>query len=89
MEPDGLLPCTKGTSTGLYPEPDQSSPYRPILSLRSILMLFFHLCLDLPCELFPSGIPIKILYVFLFSLKFWSLLLVFYEIMCHPSRLQS
>jgi hypothetical protein len=31
------LPCSQEPSTGSYPEPDQSSPYHPILSLRSIL----------------------------------------------------
>jgi hypothetical protein len=29
----GSLPCSQGLSTGPYPEPDQISPYHPILSL--------------------------------------------------------
>jgi hypothetical protein len=33
MELEILLPCAKEPSTGHYPEPDQSSPYHPILSL--------------------------------------------------------
>jgi hypothetical protein len=33
MEPDGSLPYSQGPSTGPYPEPDQSSPYHPILSI--------------------------------------------------------
>jgi hypothetical protein len=32
MEPEVSLPCSQEPSTGAYPEPDQSSPYHPILS---------------------------------------------------------
>jgi hypothetical protein len=31
MEPDDSLSCSQEPSTGPYPEPDQSSPYHPIL----------------------------------------------------------
>jgi hypothetical protein len=31
MEPDDLLLCSRERSTGPYPEPEQSSPYHPIL----------------------------------------------------------
>jgi hypothetical protein len=31
MEREGSLPRSQETSTGPYPEPDQSSPYHPIL----------------------------------------------------------
>jgi hypothetical protein len=44
----------------------QSIPAYPV-SLRSILILAYHLRLGLPCGLFPSGFPTKILYAFLFS----------------------
>jgi hypothetical protein len=33
MEPESSLACSKGPSTGPYPEPDQSRPYYHILSL--------------------------------------------------------
>jgi hypothetical protein len=33
MEPEGSLLYSQETSTGPYPEPDQSNPYHPILSL--------------------------------------------------------
>jgi hypothetical protein len=33
MEPEGSLPCSQELSTGLYPEPDQSHEYHPVLSL--------------------------------------------------------
>jgi hypothetical protein len=33
MEPEGSLPYSQESSTGSYPDPDQSSPYHPILSL--------------------------------------------------------
>jgi hypothetical protein len=58
------LPCSQGPSTGLYPEPDQSSPYHPILS---ILILSSHLRLSHPSGLFTSGFPTQILHAFLFS----------------------
>jgi hypothetical protein len=44
----------------------QSIPPHPI-SLRSISILYSHLCLGLPGGLFHSGFPTKILYAFLFS----------------------
>jgi len=37
----------------------------PAISLRSILILYYHLCLCLSSDLFLSGFPIKNLHVFL------------------------
>jgi hypothetical protein len=48
MEPEGSLPYTHELSTGPHPEPDQFHPYHPILSLRSILILFSHIRLVFP-----------------------------------------
>jgi hypothetical protein len=61
MQPEGSLPRSQEPSTGPYPEPDRSSPYHPILSLRSILISSTHLRLGLPSGLFSSGFPTNIL----------------------------
>jgi hypothetical protein len=66
MEPGGSLPCSQEPAPGPYREPDKSNSYHPI-SLRFILILSSHLYLGLPCGLFPSCFPTKILYAFLFS----------------------
>jgi hypothetical protein len=34
MEPEVSLPRSEEISAGPYPEPDQSNPHRPILSLQ-------------------------------------------------------
>jgi hypothetical protein len=61
MESEGSLSCSQELTTGIYPEPDGSSPYPHPISLRSS-----HLCLCLPSGLFLSGFPTKtdILYAF-------------------------
>jgi hypothetical protein len=33
MEPEGSVTCSEEPTTGPYPEPDESSPYHPILFL--------------------------------------------------------
>jgi hypothetical protein len=43
-EPEGSLSCSQAPSTGPYPDPDQSSPNRPILSLSKI---HFDIVMDL------------------------------------------
>jgi hypothetical protein len=36
MEPEDLFPCSQEPSTGPYSEPDQSSPYHPIIFLQDL-----------------------------------------------------
>jgi hypothetical protein len=67
MEPEGSLPSSHEPSAGLYPEPDTSNSYRPILSLGSVLILSSNICLGLLSDLLLSGFPTKILYAFLFA----------------------
>jgi hypothetical protein len=62
MEPKASLLCTQQPATGPYPEPDESSPPFPTVSLRFILILSSHLRLGLPSCLFTSGLLTKILY---------------------------
>jgi len=62
MEPEFPLPWSQEPATGAHPESDESHP----IYLRSV-SISFHLRRDLPSGLFPSGCPIKILYVFLIS----------------------
>ena len=54
MEPEGSMPHSQWFSNNAYPEPIH-------ISLRSTLILFFHLRLGLPNGLFPVGLPINIL----------------------------
>jgi hypothetical protein len=69
MEPEGSLPNSQEFYTSTDPEPDQSSPHHPIISNRSILMLFIHLHLGLSSSLFPSGFPTNNLYTLLCPIR--------------------
>jgi hypothetical protein len=41
MEPESSLPCSQEPSIGPYPEPDESSPYHPILYILHKNWTFF------------------------------------------------
>ena len=58
MEPGGSMQHSQGLSNNPYPT--QYLVLIPI-SLRPILILSSHVRLDLPKDLFPSGVPVKIL----------------------------
>ena len=64
MKPRGSLSYTQEPVASPYPEPDQSSPND---ILWSNLILFSHLRLCVSNCLFPSGLPIEILYATLLS----------------------
>jgi hypothetical protein len=64
-EPAGSSPYSQETATALpWANGTHSTPLSHS-SLRSIPIPSFHLCLSLPCGLFPSGFPTKTLRTFL------------------------
>ena len=68
MEPESSLPHSQVPGTCPYPEPARSSPCPPHpTSWRSILILYSHLRLGLPSDLFPPGFPTITLYTPLLS----------------------
>jgi len=69
MEPGHALPCSQEHNTGLYPEPNKSNQHPNTLFIWSlILILSYHLRLDLGSGIFPLGFRTNILYAFLISL---------------------
>jgi hypothetical protein len=68
MEVECSLQCSDESATGPYPEPDESNPHLPYISLKNILILLFLLRLGHPSSVFfPSYFPTKILCEFLIS----------------------
>jgi hypothetical protein len=63
MESEGSLPHSQELSTCPYPEPDQSSAHLSKIHLNII----HYLRLDLPSDLFPSGLPTNDVHALLFS----------------------
>jgi len=63
MEAESSLPCSQQPATGplSWARWMQSGSSRSI-SVRKILILSFHICLGLPSDHIPLGIPTKILY---------------------------
>jgi hypothetical protein len=57
----------RSSPSSLYSVPHESNTRSPILHIRSILTLPFHICLRLPSGLCLSAFPFKILYGFHFS----------------------
>lgn len=64
MEPVSSLPCSKNSATGLHPEPDDYSWYRPI----SFLKIYFQSKIYLPNGLLYLGFTFNKLYEFMTSL---------------------
>jgi hypothetical protein len=64
MEHKGSFPCSHEPSTAPYPKRDQTSPHHLILFPRSILILYFDLCLGITSSLFRSDFPTNNLYEF-------------------------
>jgi hypothetical protein len=69
MEPRGSLPCSQEPSTGPHPEPDQSNPYHPILSLEDPSWYYppTYVSVFLVVGLFLSGVPTNNIYAFILS----------------------
>jgi len=61
------LSCSQDPTTGLYPEPDESSPHRLTIYYNIHSSISYHLHLGLPTGLFPLGFPTKVLYAFIIS----------------------
>jgi hypothetical protein len=60
MQSGGSLPCLQKSFTRPCPEPEEFSPISHPVSLRSVLIVSFHLHFILLSVLFPSEFPTKI-----------------------------
>jgi len=67
METSGSLPCSQQPTTLPFLIQMHLDHTFPTCSLRSILILSFHLRLGLLSDLFPSGFPTTLLYAFITS----------------------
>ena len=64
METEGSLPHSQEPAIRPCADPDQTSPLHLPTSWTFILILFPHLRLSLPNDLFPSSFPTQIRYAF-------------------------
>jgi hypothetical protein len=67
MQTESLLPCSQESATGLYPEPNESSPQLSTIFHGRFTLLSSHLRLCLSICLFPSVFLTKILYAYVIS----------------------
>jgi hypothetical protein len=61
MEPERSLPCSQEATTGLSPEPDESSLHLHSIPLKSMLILSSHLGISFLSGLYPLGFRTEIL----------------------------
>ena len=59
MEPGGSMPHSQGLSINSYPEPNQPIPLIDTYLFKVHLILSSHQRLGLPKDLFPVGLPVK------------------------------
>ena len=73
MEPGGSILHSQGLSNNPYPEPNHSISRSDTCFFQFILILSSHLRLGLPKDIFPAGVPVKILKALLpsFILATW------------------
>jgi hypothetical protein len=73
MEAEILLSCFQDSAINPYLAQDESSAQSHIVFLRSVLVLYSHLCLPLPSGFFVQDFSTEIVYGCLFSHAFYML----------------